>query len=476
MPAARPRPAIFVLRPPRLLKSAGFRFAVLFATLFAASALALVAVLWWATTGAVDRGMNTAILADAQGLVGRFRIGGAAAVSEAIDDRLAVDVQNEQIYLLVGADGTRLAGNLDRWPEAVSGDGAWVRTRVMHDGAERDARLNRVSLPGHALLVGRDETERAELRGLLTEGVLWASGTVLLFALIGAALTRLMLDARLRPAFATTAAIAAGDLASRVPLSGRGDEFDQLAQTVNAMLDRIAALMEGVRGVSDAIAHDLRTPIARLRATLEEALTADVDSPASAPLRTAIERGIVDLDGISRTFQALLRIAEAEAGARRAAFASFDLVPVLVDAAEFYSVAAESRGQRLETSLPPTLPMLGDRDLLLQAVANLLDNAIKFTPEGGTVCLAARAEAGGIAVEVTDDGPGVPVADREHAADRFFRGDRARATAGSGLGLSLVQAVAQLHGGALRLADAVPGGAAPGLRATLALAVPPQRR
>ncbi|WP_254453441.1 HAMP domain-containing sensor histidine kinase [Siccirubricoccus sp. G192] len=192
-----------------------------------------------------------------------------------------------------------------------------------------------------------------------------------------------------------------GNLSSRVALSGRGDEFDRLAATMNTMLDRMGTLMEGVRGVSDAIAHDLRTPIARVRAKLEDALeaaggapreganggangAANGDGPAeSVPLRAAVEQGIADLDGISRIFQALLRIAEAEAGARRAAFATFDLVPVLADAAELYEATAEARGQRLTTSLPERLELVGDRDLLLQAVANLLDNAIKFTPPGG---------------------------------------------------------------------------------------------
>jgi signal transduction histidine kinase len=286
----------------------------------------------------------------------------------------------------------------------------------------------------------------------------------------------------MRPAFATATAIAGGNLASRVALSGRGDEFDRLAATMNTMLDRMGTLMEGVRGVSDAIAHDLRTPIARVRAKLEDALAAAGKAlregaagggPAdSLALRAAVEQGIADLDGISRIFQALLRIAEAEAGARRAAFATLDLVPVLADAAELYEAAAEARGQRLTTNLPERLELVGDRDLLLQAVANLLDNAIKFTPPGGTVELAAHAMPGSIEVVVADDGPGLSPEDRSHAGERFFRADKARATPGSGLGLSLVQAVAHLHGGQIRLEDAVPGREPPGLRVVLRLPVP----
>ncbi len=465
-------------RPPRLLSSAGFRFAVLFAAMFSVAAVAMVAVLWWATAIALDRQTDAAIRADAIALTERWRESGATGLAESIDDRITVDVENEVIYLLrevqENAPPRRLAGNLESWPEDTPADGAWFRTRAKHDDIISQMRLHRLDLPGLQLLIGRDEDQRVELRRLLTEGVLYASSAVVLFALAGAWLIRRALQRRLGPAFETTIAIAAGDLGHRVPLSGRDDEFDRLAQTLNTMLDRVATLMEGVRGVSDAIAHDLRTPIARARAKLEDALASapPARTEEGAALRGAVEQGIADLDNIARIFQALLRIAEAEAGARRAAFAGFDLVPVLADAAEFYAVVAESRNQVLETDLPEHLPMVGDRDLLLQAVANLLDNAIKFTPAEGNIRLAAVQDDTGLCISVTDDGPGMPADDRDHAGERFFRADKARATPGSGLGLSLVQAMAHLHGGELVLADAVPGREPPGLRAELRLPRP----
>ncbi len=463
-------------RQPALLRSAGFRFAVLFAALFAAAALVLAGTLWLVTAGTLDRQTDMAIRADALALVERFREAGTAGLVEAIEERLAVDVENDSIYLLVTADtDRRLAGNLNRWPVAWHPTENWFHTRVVHDGAETEARLHKVELPELRLLVGRDETERQRLRQLLTEGVLSTSGLAVSLAFLGAWLMRRAIQARLRPTFATAAAIAGGDLSSRVALTGRDDEFDRLAATMNTMLDRIATLMDGVRGVSDAIAHDLRTPIARARAKLEEAL-ANAGRPATpegAALRAAVERGIADLDGIARIFRALLRIAEAEAGARRAAFATFDLVPVLADAGEIYEAAAEARGQRLSTDLPEKLELSGDRDLLLQAVANLLDNAIKFTPPGGEVRLSAAAvstpSGSGIEVAVEDDGPGMPPADRERAGQRFFRADKARATPGSGLGLALVQAVASLHAGELVLEEADPDRDPPGMRAVLRL-------
>jgi hypothetical protein len=212
--------------------------------------------------------------------------------------------------------------------------------------------------------------------------------------------------------------------------------------------------MEGVREVSNAIAHDLRTPITRARARLEDAAL----HAASAPeLRAAIERATADLDGIVAVFQALLRIAEIEAGSRRSAFARVDLVPLLDDVAELYGAVAEDKGIALTMQAPPQLPAYGDRELIQQAVANLVDNAVKFSPSGGAVRLSAAVTAAGVEIAVADEGPGIPECDRERAAERFYRGEIARNTPGSGLGLALVQAVAQLHGGSLRLGDAAPG-------------------
>jgi signal transduction histidine kinase len=437
--------------------------------IFSVAAGFLVAVLWWATAGALDRQTIASIRTDETSLVERYREQGTAGLVEAIEERLALDAQNEAIYLLMDSDDRRLAGNLRDWPTALGDDGAWFRTRIQHDGAVAEARVHRRDLPGLRLLVGRDESERVQLRLLLTEGVAWSLGAVLIFAGIGAALIRRALQARMRPAVATALGIAGGDLTHRVPLSGQGDEFDRLGASMNDMLDRIAALMTGLRGVSDAIAHDLRTPIARARAKMEESLTT---AAGEAELRAAMEEGIADLDNITRVFQALLRIAEAEAGARRAAFAPLDLPEVLRDAAEFYEAMAEAREQRLETGLPEHLPLVGDRDLLLQAVANLLDNAIKFTPPGGVIRLVARDTESQIEISVSDSGPGLSPQDREHALDRFFRADASRHLPGSGLGLALVRAVAQLHAGEVLLVDAIPGADPPGLRVVICLPKP----
>jgi signal transduction histidine kinase len=297
---------------------------------------------------------------------------------------------------------------------------------------------------------------------LLTDALLWAVGIALLLGSAGALAVRSLFRMTLADVSATAAAISAGDLTRRVRVSGRGDEFDRLAETINDMLARIGRLMDGVRQVSNAIAHDLRTPIARARARLEDAVA---HAQGEADLRAAIERAEADLDGVIAIFQALLRIAEIEAGARRSAFAPFDLAPMLLDLADLYTAAAEERGQRLAPEIPASLPAFGDRDMVQQAVANLLDNALKFSPPGSTIRLMASADQGqAIRITVADEGPGIPEADRLRAAERFFRGESARSTPGSGLGLALVQAVATLHGGSLRLEDNRPG-----LRATLTI-------
>ncbi len=451
----------------RVLGSASLRFALLFAVLFLGAGLAFAAVLWWGTAGALDRQTDAAIRADATAMQERWRAGGPAALVDAIETRLAADVENEMLYLLLSADREPLAGNLDDPPPQQDSDIPWFRVPLLRDDEPSEARLYRLDLgDGSRLFVGRDVAEKLRLRTLLTDALAWSATAATLFAGLGAWLLSRALSQRLAPATSTAVAIAAGDLAPRVPLTGREDEFDRLGQTMNAMLDRIATLMSGVRGVSDAIAHDLRTPIARARSKLEEALGSASDEVA---LRGAIEQGIADLDGITRIFQAVLRIAEVEAGARRAAFAPFDMTPVLEDAADLYLPSAESQGAVLEADIPPNLMLTGDRDLVLQAVANLLDNAVKFTPEGGTIRLVARRGARAVYIEVSDDGPGLSAEDRERAGTRFFRADSARTTPGSGLGLSLVRAVAALHRGDLRLADAHPGDPRPGLLATLRL-------
>jgi signal transduction histidine kinase len=449
-PPSLPRPA-----SRRLLRSAGVRFAAIYALLLAASAAALAMFLWWSTAGLLDRQTVAAIEADAQSLTERYDEAGLPALVVTIEDRLTQDVEDDAIYLLVGPGGQRIAGNLQHWPQGAVRNGDWYELSIERAGMRSLALVQSLELQGGLhLLIGRDVRVRAQLRSLLTDALLWALLVVLVMATGGALVVRSLFRRALGNVSVTAAAIAAGDFTQRVKLSGRGDEFDQLAETINDMLDRMARLMEGVREVSNAIAHDLRTPITRARARLEDA---SAHAESAVELRAAVERATADLDGIVAVFQALLRIAEIEAGSRRAAFTTLDMAPLLADVAELYGAVAEENGIALTVQAPERLPAFGDRELIQQAVANLVDNAVKFSPPGAAVLLSAKQAPAGVEIAVADQGPGIPEADRSRAAERFFRGESARNTPGSGLGLALVQAVAQLHGGSLRLADASAG-------------------
>ncbi len=454
-------------RPPpgfidTLFRSAGVRFGVIYAALFGISAAALAAFLWWSTLGLLDRQTDAAIENDATALSERYAAGGLPALIEIIRQRIDTNTDDDAVYLLTDPAFHRIEGNLDGWPRGMMIDAEREEMRIMREDVAVTSVLHHYELQaGFHLLVGRDVEAKAGLRRLMTDAMIWAAGIAIALGSVGAWAVRGLFRAMLADVAATAQAIGAGDLTRRVRVTGQGDEFDLLAGTINDMLDRIETLMDGVRQVSNAIAHDLRTPITRARNRLEDAAT-----HASTPeaLHAAIERAEADLDGVMAIFQALLRIAEIEAGSRRSAFATFDAVPLLVDLAELYEAVAEERGQVFSALLPPALPMFGDRDMVQQAVANLIDNAVKFTSADGAITLAAEARPGEVAISVTDGGPGIPAADRSRATERFFRGESARSTPGSGLGLALVQAVAQLHGGALTLDDNTPG-----LRATLHL-------
>ena len=451
---------------PSLWRSAGLRLAMVYALLFALSALALVLFLWWATAGLLDRQVEAAIRADAQGLFEQWQGGGLAALQTTIEDRLAENVDDDAIYLLTDREMHPLAGNLTGWPATVTAAELPYELMVSRAGISGLARVQRFDLPdGSRLLIGRDVETRTPLRGLLTSALLWSLVLLAMLGSVGGLVMQRLFRRMIASVSVTAGAIAQGDLGRRVRLSGRGDEFDGLAETINEMLDRIARLMDGVREVSNSIAHDLRTPIARARARLEDAAE---HAEGATELRAAVGRAVSDLDSVAAVFDALLRIAEIEAGSRRSAFANFDLGPLLADLAELYAPSAEEREQTLVLHAPPMLPVHGDRDLLGQALVNLLDNALKFSPPGGIVRLEAEATEGTIIIVVQDQGPGIPEADRARATERFFRGEAARQTPGSGLGLALVEAVAHLHGGTLSLQDA-----APGLRAVLTVLARP---
>lgn len=451
----------------RWWRSIAFRVTLLHLLLTLLGTGALSAVAWWATTGFALRQLAEEVERDAGVLVQAARLGGPRAVAVSLEARLAADRSGTQYFLLVAPDGGRIAGNLARAPRAAG----WESLRLQGGETEAAELLAfGTALPGgYSLVVARDVAPVRRLEALLLGAAGWVGGGALLLGLAGGLLMGRGVTRRAAAMDAALARVEAGEIGHRVPLRGArdhagGDEFDSLARRVNAALDRVQGLMQTLRQVTDDIAHDLRTPLTRLRQRLEGALRAE-DGPVSdtGGWRAATEAAIQDCEHLLDIFAALLRIAQVESGARRAGFAALDLSGLLATVAEVYAPAAEARGQRLETAIAPGVQVFGDRELLTQALANLLDNAVTHGREGGRVALALSSAA---VITVEDDGAGIPAESRAAVLQRFHRLDAARSRPGAGLGLALVAAVAELHGARLALGDA--GGGA-GLRVTLAL-------
>ncbi|MBS0364600.1 MAG: HAMP domain-containing protein [Proteobacteria bacterium] len=374
----------------------------------------------------------------------------AAHINALLGDGIASDTE---IYALITADGRALAGNLsvdDSLRQAAGGIGD---RDVVRAGRPSHARLCITALQDGALLVvGRDMQDQRALRQLMRRASVWAAAATVLLAAAGALILRRQLEQRIGGIRRTAHEIERGDLARRVPISPHEDEFARLSRDINAMLDRIHDLMEGVRHVSNTIAHNIRTPLARAVARLATAQQAP-DPGASLP--AAVESAIGEIQDLNSVLEKLLRIAEVESGTRRQAFTTVSLNAVVVDALDLYGALAEARGLRLTHAFAPHAMVEGDADLLANAVANLLDNAIKFSPPGGSIHVDTRVDRTQVMVAVRDRGPGIAPQARESVGIRFYRVDRT--VPGWGLGLASVRAIAQLHGGSLQLLDGAPG-------------------
>ncbi|AGA92214.1 signal transduction histidine kinase [Thioflavicoccus mobilis 8321] len=445
------------MRPARLFHSFAFRIAVLHAALSVGSVVVLLGFLYWATAGYMDRETDATIEAEIQGLAEQYRQRGLVGLTSIIAERSAQ--AGDGIYLLSDARGAPLVGNLDHWPKAAGDHVGWVGFRIEQSGrGDRDTTPTRARvfvLPrGLRLLVGRDVGDLEATRVLLLDALAWGLGITVALALGGGLMMSRRVVRRIEAINDTSREIMEGDLARRIPQDGSGDDFDQLAANLNRMLARIEGLMAAVRQVSDDIAHDMRTPLTRLRNRLEEARAAPGDSAHRAEV---IEQAAADVDDLLTTFNALLRIARIEAGRARGMSGPVDLSALLEDLGELYEPVAGERGLALSVQSPPGVRVPGDRDLLFQALANLVDNAVKYAPAGASIHIGLRRGEEAATVVVADTGPGIPAELHEKVFQRFFRVDDSRATPGSGLGLSLVRAIAHLHGGTVTLEDNAPG-------------------
>jgi len=441
----------------RLFRTLAFRIVFVYVAIFALSAAALVAFTYWNTKRALDAETDQTIEAEIGGLSEQYQRLGLAGLVDVINGRSVHSGQS--LYLLTGPHGRPLAGNLDAWPPIRKSDYGFVEfdyerrvgpTLERHRARGKNFRL----MGGFQLLVARDVHERYETERLFTTTLPWTLALMLTLGLVGgAALSRNLLN-RLDSINTTSREIMAGDLSRRIPMTTAKDEFDTLAHNLNRMLDRIERLMRGMREVTDSVAHDLRSPLNRLRNRLEGTL---MHIEAGGQQAAEIEAAVAETDRLIATFDSLLLIAEAEAGVARSAMSRVDLSAVARDIWELYAPAAEENGITLDLAPSGPVEINGNWNLLSQALANLVDNAIKYTPAGGRVTISVAYTSEGPKLTVSDTGPGIPAEDRGRVVERFVRLEASRNSPGSGLGLSLVAAVARLHEARLELADNGPG-------------------
>lgn len=458
------------------IRSAGLNFALAYGVIFLISAALFLSFIWWSSNNLLDNHVRAFIETDAQELREHWNYGGPPALSDAIEERLEQNVDDDALYLLIDRYGRRLAGNLPGWPASITRINHFYEITIRRYSFTTPAEFKAYNLThGYKLIIGHDIRGRYLLGTVITRTLIWCAVMIALLAFGGAWVVRDLFRRMVGSIARTASAVASGDLSHRIALTG--SETDLVAEPVNTMLDRINRLMEGVRQVSNAIAHDLRTPITRARNQLEDALSSANSTEA---LRSAVDKAICDLDHITGIFEALLRIAQIEAGSRRSAFTMVDVNDLLSNMAELYEASAEDAGLKLVLDVSPLPALHGDERMLQQALANLLDNAIKFSPAGSELTLSAHPVLAvtpkghtatpptGIEISVRDHGPGMNKEDILRAHERFFRAESARHTPGSGLGLSLVQAVTGLHHGKLTLTQANPG-----LKVTLFLPLTP---
>jgi signal transduction histidine kinase len=466
----------------KLIRTTAFRLTLVYLFLFALFAASLLGYFAWNTRRLITEQITTTVNAEVGEINDIYNRRGLRGLAFTMGNRALRPGAN--LYLVTTPTGQAIAGNVGSLAPGVMGTSGWSETayRRLDDQDNMDHRaLVRVTelSNGFRLLVGRDLEERRRLFGIVAKAAQWSILVVVVLGIGGGIFVARRVLRRIDAMTGTTQRIMAGDLSGRLPVGRSGDELDRLAGNLNAMLERIEALMVGLKEVSDNIAHDLKTPLTRLRNRAEEALA---KCGSEADYRAALERTIEESDGLIRTFNALLMIARAESGQARGNMDDFDAADVANGIHELYEPLAEDDGMTLRVKTGGSAPLHGNRELISQALANLVENAIKYGKPVATaqplgadavaatqeIVIEARREGDQVLLSVTDHGPGIPEGDRKHAVERFVRLEASRTLPGSGLGLSLASAVATLHGGELRLGDSHPG-----LVATLAIPARP---
>ena len=455
----------------KLLRTTAFKLTLVYLGMFVLFAASLLGYFALNTRRLITEQITATVNGEVNGLSEQYGQGGLRRLVTVVDVRSRRP--GSSLYLVTTPSGEGLAGNVGSLEPGVLDRPGWLETYYHRlessEGAEHRALVRVVQLPGgFHLLVGRDLDERERLFGIVVNAGQWSLALVIVLGLLGGFFVSRRVLSRIDAMTGTAQTIMAGDLSGRLPVAGTGDELDRLADNVNAMLERIEALMRGLKEVSDNIAHDLKTPLTRLRNRCEQALRS---ASGEASYRAALEATIAESDDLIRTFDALLMIARAESGQARENMTEFDASEIARDVGELYEPFADEKGIALKIEAAAAAPVRGNRELVSQALANLIDNAIKYAGSNGKVngipaeiVVKAGNDGERITLSVADRGPGIPDADRGRVVERFVRLEQSRSEPGSGLGLSLASAVARLHGGELKLEDNHPG-----LRTTIAL-------
>ncbi len=443
----------------KLLQTSTFRLAALYLIVFAFSVGALLAYVYWNTAVLLERQTDDTIRAEVQALADQYRLRGLSGIIDTIRRRSAE--QTGSVYLLADGDGRRIAGNLAQLPPMPEDQASWIEfPLVVQRGGGRESHLARAfhaDLEGEfELVVGRDVEALRQFAGIIRGTLFYALALALVLGLGGGLLMSRNFLARVDAITEASRSIMRGNMAGRMPVSGSDDELDRLALALNQMLDQIESLMAAMKEVSSNVAHDLKTPLTRIKAMVESALR----SQSQAEYRAALERTVDESDRLLATFNALLSIARAEAGQARGGLVPTDAGTIIADIVDLYEPMAEEEGGTLLAKAAPGLTVLADRQLLAQAITNLIDNALKYGAlpgEAPRIGVTGSIEGGKVVIAVGDHGEGIAPQDRGRVTERFVRLDASRSQPGNGLGLSLVSGVMKLHNGSLVLEDNGPG-------------------
>lgn len=448
----------------KVVRTTAFKLSAIYFAVFSVFAVTFILYISYSTDELLTDQLRETIAEEIRGLAEVGRAGGLTEIVNTIEQRS--HEPGASLYLITDVNGRILAGNVSEVPQQLlerSGMGpiTVAYRRYSEDTRDHLAMVQVLRLPGRFLmLVGRDLGEREQFRTIIGRALVWVVALMIGLALVSWWFVSRRVLKRIDSVTATSRRIMAGDLSGRLEVTGTGDEFDRLADNLNAMLERIELLLHGLKDVSDNIAHDLKTPLTRLRNRVETALNAE---PSVDGYRAALEATIEESERLIQTFNALLMIARVEAGSADGAMSVVEIGTVINDVVELYEPLAEEKGIAIAVGPVEAITFQASRELLGQALANLIDNAIKYAPlceddpRKITITVSSAREGNGLVIRVADNGAGIPEADRGRVLQRFVRLEQSRTQPGSGLGLSLAAAVARLHHGTMELGDADPG-------------------